>query len=165
MVTKKSNIKAPYFYNKSVPFKTTEVYDTYWKFATERQQIFFNRLNNEAFWTNDPILSTYKFTNVYRATDRVSQYLIRNVIYNEAYPNSAKEILFRIFLFKLFNKIETWELLTSKLGILTFESYNFKDYDKILTQAMEKSRRIYSAAYIMPSIQSKFGFQKNTPIT
>jgi hypothetical protein len=111
-------------------------------------------------WTSDAIIKQYRFTNVYRASDRVSQYLIKNVIYNDTLPDSPKEILFRIFLFKLFNKIETWELLCSKMGDLTLENYNFKQYDKVLTNTMSSGRRIYSAAYIMPSGKSYFGYEK-----
>jgi alpha-glutamyl/putrescinyl thymine pyrophosphorylase clade 1 len=141
------------------PAKTTEVFDSYWKFAVLRQEVFFNRLEGKSYpWSNDPILNQYKFTNAYRAADRVSQYLIRNVIYNNNLPDSPKEILFRILLFKLFNKIETWELLSSKLGPLTFEDYNFKQYDKILNNAIMSGRTIYSAAYIMPSGGSYFGY-------
>ncbi|MEO8686056.1 MAG: nucleotide kinase domain-containing protein [Devosia sp.] len=59
------------------------VYETYWRFAAERQRIFFKRLNGGVYpWSEDPILNEYKFTNVYRAADRVSQYLIKNVIYD-----------------------------------------------------------------------------------
>src|SRR6266705_3048098 len=57
--------------------KPTKVYDTFWRFAAERQEIFFRRL--EEFpppWTCDPILNEYKFTNAYRASDRTSQFLI-----------------------------------------------------------------------------------------
>lgn len=141
------------------PAKTTEVYDSYWKFAALRQDAFFNRLENKPYpWSNDPILNQYKFTNAYRAADRVSQYLIKNVIYNDNLPTSPKEILFRILLFKLFNKIETWELLTSKIGNLTLEDYNFRQYDKILNNTIMSGRRIYSAAYIMPSGSSYFGY-------
>lgn len=141
------------------PAKPTEVYDSYWRFAAARQEAFFNRLEGKEYpWTSDPIITKHKFTNVYRAADRVSQYLIKNVIYNDALPNSPKEILFRILLFKLFNKIETWELLTSKIGHLTFEEYDFKKYDKVLTNAFANGKRIYSAAYIMPSGKSYFGF-------
>ena len=141
------------------PAKTTEVYDSYWKFAAIRQEVFFNRLEGKPFpWSTDPIISRFKFTNVYRAADRVSQYLIKNVIYKSDLPNSPKEVLFRILLFKLFNKIETWELLGSEIGDLTFENYNFKKYDNILTEAMACGERIYSAAYIMPSGKSYFGF-------
>lgn len=35
-----------------------EVYNLYWYFAAERQNIFYNKLNNceQEKWTNDPIL-------------------------------------------------------------------------------------------------------------
>ena len=88
--------------------KQTEAYKYYWKFATERQNIFFNRINNinKNEFTEDEILQEYKFTNAYRASDRVSQFLIKEVIYNDN-NYSNEDVLFRIILFKLFNKIET----------------------------------------------------------
>lgn len=138
------------------PFKSlspavpTAVYDTYWRFAAERQAIFFRRFRGEQPpWTDDPILQTYKFTNAYRASDRVSQYLIRRVI-SQA-DCSAYNTFFRIILFKLFNKISTWELLCTEVGEPTYDDYSFTSYDRILTQAMERGHSIYSAAYIMPS--------------
>lgn len=143
------------------PARITEVYDSYWKFAVLRQEAFFNRIEGKAFpWTNDPIISKHKFTNAYRASDRVSQYLIRNVIYNSDLPSTPKEVLFRIILFKLFNKIETWELLNSKLNRLVYEDFKFKYYDDILTRALADKKTIYSAAYIMPSCKSYFGHDR-----
>lgn len=134
------------------PLKPTVVYDTYWRFAAERQEVFFRRVSAEPQpWTADPILREYKFTNVYRASDRVSQYLIRHVIYGEGRPTSLDEVFFRIMLFKLFNKIETWVALERALGALTYEDYTFTRYDRVLTNAMAKGNAIYSAAYIMPS--------------
>lgn len=141
------------------PAKPTEVYDSYWRFAALRQEAFFNRINGKSYpWSSDSIINHFRFTNVYRASDRVSQYLIRNVIYNDDLPNTPKEILFRILLFKLFNKIETWELLNSKFKSITYENYNFKYFDDALTDAMTSGKRIYSAAYIMPSGKSYFGY-------
>lgn len=141
-----------------LPAKTTEVFDSYWKFAAIRQEAFFNRLEGKSYpWSNDPIINRHRFTNVYRAADRVSQYLIKNVIYNENLPQTPKEILFRILLFKLFNKIETWELLISKFGPLSYEEYNFKKYDDVLSETINSGARIYSAAYIMPSGKSYYG--------
>ena len=54
----------------------------YFYFMQERMNIFWHKCQNPnaVGWTNDSILNTYKFTNVYRATDRVSQYLLKNVI-------------------------------------------------------------------------------------
>jgi alpha-glutamyl/putrescinyl thymine pyrophosphorylase clade 1 len=134
----------------------TQVYDTYWRFAAERQAIFFKRITGATSpWTRDPILMLYKFTNAYRASDRVSQYLIKNVIYRG--EQSPEEVFFRTLLFKLFNRIDTWELLENDLGEIRYSAYSFRQYDKVLTRAKAQGRRIYSAAYIMPSGSSAFG--------
>lgn len=144
--------------SRSFPAAPTEVFDTYWRFAAERQSIFFRRLLGEGPpWTDDPVLSEYKFTNAYRASDRVSQYLIRSVIYRDDLPSDAAEVFFRIILFKLFNKIETWQMLEEKFGAVTFADYSFARYDAVLTAAMAAGRRVYSAAYIMPSGGSALG--------
>src|SRR5271155_4828919 len=63
---------APHIFVSLSPAKPTAVFDSYWHFAAERQRVFFARVAGEsAPWTRDPILSTYKFTNAYRASDRV----------------------------------------------------------------------------------------------
>lgn len=65
---------------KQSPRPRQHIYDLYWYFAAERQAIFDRRVAGMAQpWTHDPILQTFKFCNVYRATDRVSQYMIREV--------------------------------------------------------------------------------------
>ena len=59
----------------------TAVFESYWKFAAERHAIYLKRLKGEQPpWTSNPILATHKFTNVFRAADRVSQYCIKQVI-------------------------------------------------------------------------------------
>jgi len=140
------------------PARVTEVYDSYWRFAAERQAVFFSRAAGAARpWTHDPVLAIYKFTNAYRASDRTSQYLIRRVIYRDDLPRAPAEVFFRILLFKLFNKIETWELLERAFGVVTFEDYAFANYDRVLGHAMQTGDRIYSAAYIMPPGTRAFG--------
>lgn len=139
--------------------RPTVVYDTYWRFAAERQRVFFRRFHGAPHpWSHDEILRTYKFTNAYRASDRVSQYLIRNVIYRG--PQTTEEVFFRTILFKLFNKIETWELLQRELGDVTYDCYSFERYDRVLTDALDRKQTIYSAAYIMPSGSRKNGSTK-----
>ena len=154
-----SSLQAEYPPTHLSPLKLTAAYNSYWRFAVERQNVFFRRLANEPGpWTADPVISAHKFTNAYRASDRVSQYLIRHVIYREDLPSATHEILFRTLLFKLFNKIETWELLEHTFGAITFKDYRFEHYDHVLSQAMRAGGRIYSAAYIMPPGGSAFGY-------
>lgn len=175
----------------------SKVYDTYWKFAAERQAMYFRRLrgqmirvaeckdgvmykrehcgqdlsrvNGRGFCphkvqvlalTADEILQQYRFTNVYRAADRVSQYLIRNVIY--AGDQSPKEVIFRVLLFKIFNKISTWELLQEKfveMGAFRILSNDLEGpiggipspIERVFNHAKDAGKTLYSAAYVMPS--------------
>ena len=148
--------KAPSFFTKLSPTRPTVVFDSYWKFAAERQEVFFRKLEGLAPpWTYDPIIASNKFTNAYRASDRVSQFLIREVIYQG--EQKPEEVFFRTILFKLFNRIETWELLQDQLSTVSHADYSFHEYDQILTHALESGAGIYSAAYMMPSGGTSFG--------
>lgn len=129
---------------------TTPVLDTYWHFAAERQKIFHRRVRGELPpWTDDPVLSAHRFTNAYRAADRVSQYLIRHVAYEG--EQAAEEVVFRVLLFKFFNKVATWERLRAAFGMPSARSFSVEQYDAVLAQAFARGDRLYSAAYIMPA--------------
>jgi len=129
----------------------TPVFDSYWRFASARQEIFSRRVRGEPPpWTSDPIVAEHRFTNAYRASDRVSQFLIRQVIYDGA--QDVDEVFFRTLLFKIFNRIDTWKLLVERLGGLpTWAKFDAEAYSRIFDAAMESDGRLYSAAYIMPS--------------
>lgn len=130
--------------------RTTAVYDTYWRFAAERQRVFHQRVLGEPGpWTGDPILGAHRFTNAYRVADRVSQYLVREVAYKG--DQSVDEVAFRVLLFKLFNKVSTWEMLCGEFGQPSARSFDVRQYDATMTRAFEKGVRLYSAAYIMPA--------------
>lgn len=132
------------------PLKPTVVFRTYWSFAVERQEVYMRRVRGEPMpWSADPVLRMHKFTNAYRAADRASQYLIRRVIGDDR--RNADDTFLRILLFKLFNRIETWELLIKHLGEPTAEDFDVERYDRVLTSAFARGERLYSAAYIMPS--------------
>lgn len=100
-------------------------------------------------WTDDHVLANHKFTNVYRASDRVSQYLIRHVLYDG--EQTTEEIFFRALLFKFFNRIETWEELTKNHGSLTWKAFEAEHYASTLDKKLARGERVYSGAYIMPS--------------
>ena len=156
--TIKNPINVSILIKKTKP-KPSIVYNTYWEFISKRQDVFFKRINNAKYpWSDDDIINDYKFTNVYRATDRVSQFLIRNIIYKG--NQKPDELLFRIILFKIFNRISTWEFLEEELGEITFKDYSFKAYDKLLLEVLKNKEPIYSPAYIMASGKSVFGKER-----
>jgi hypothetical protein len=129
--------------------RATEVFTTYWRFASKRHTIFERRLRGEPPpWTEDPILSKHKFTNAFRAADRVSQYCIKQVIYGGGSSEPA-EVVFRILLFKLFNSIPAWEILNEELGPPTWKTFEAAAYSAALMRG--KARRgvsIWNAAYM-----------------
>lgn len=142
-------------FTKATKPKKSSVYGEYWKFAAKRQEVFNKRLQNPIGpWTNDPVIKGNRFTNVFRASDRVSQYLI-NLQYTCS--QQPKELFFTTILFKIFNKIETFTHLVKELDSVSAYTFDFKVYNEILTNRMALGYTNYSAAYIMPSAGSTFG--------
>ncbi|MFL6108096.1 MAG: nucleotide kinase domain-containing protein [Marmoricola sp.] len=126
----------------------SEVLHSYWTLAAERQRVYHARLQGDAGpWTEDPVVSQYRFTNAYRAADRVSQDLIR-VIYTGS--QDPRDVLFRILLFRFFNKPETWAALEKARGEISADDFDIEEYSRILDDRLAQGDRVYSAAYIVP---------------
>lgn len=134
------------------------VYDLYWIFAARRQQIFEARIAGDlAPWTDDPILQKFKFCNVFRASDRVSQYLIRNVIYRNDAGSSADR-LFQIVAFRTFSKMETWEALIAAFGHPpTLADLASGAFERELDKLRSEGRTLYTAAFILCATKA-FGY-------
>lgn len=132
---------------KSIPLPNDNfAWYLYW--ICERMNIFWRKYKGEpAPWTEDEILNNFKFTNVYRCLDRVSQYLIRRVIYNGK-QYEPEDMFFRILLFKHFNKCETWDLLEKEFGDITYET-GFENIAKFLDEKIKEGVSIYGDAYII----------------
>jgi len=126
----------------------TDVLRSYWFVAAERQRIYHRRLRGEpAPWTTDPVLSNYRFTNAYRAADRVSQDLIRMQYQG---PQEAEDLLLRTLLYRFFNKPTTWRTIERAVGTLSRSSYDIAVIDRELEGVLAHGQRVYSAAYITP---------------
>ncbi|MGL5826775.1 MAG: nucleotide kinase domain-containing protein [Nocardioides sp.] len=137
--------------------RPTVVFDTYWRFAARRQAVYDARTQGAPGpWTEDAILRRHRFTNCFRAADRVSQFLISDVTYTGS--QEPDEVVFRTLLFKMFNRISTWELLRDRLGDLTWDGFDIDRYDRVLGAAHASGKRLYSAAYVIPP--PKFGAER-----
>lgn len=119
--------------------------------------IFWRRCEGQGTMTNDPILRKYKFTNVYRALDRVSQYLIRNVIYKDPHLYSSRDVLLRILVFKIFNRIDTWEYLVETYGNITESHFDVKQISRLLSERQSYTP-IFNNAYMMTGSHSKYNY-------
>jgi hypothetical protein len=131
------------------PQPRREVYDAYWRLAAERQRILFARIEGAPQpWTADPILSAFKFCNAYRASDRVSQWLIREVIYADG-DFTPEDRLLRIVLARLFSKPETWQLLRDAHGEPSWRSFDHQGYTETLDRAFAEGQKLYTGAFIL----------------
>ncbi|MGH3927983.1 MAG: nucleotide kinase domain-containing protein, partial [Pseudonocardiaceae bacterium] len=122
------------------PTPRERAYDYYWYFASERQAAFERRVAGlPAPWTDDAILQTFKFCNVFRAADRVSQYMIRDVCYHDE-PCAPEDRLFQIVAFRTFSKIETWRSVRGFLGRYpTLDDLGGDSFTRALDQARREN--------------------------
>lgn len=126
----------------------SDVLRSYWFFASERQRVYHRRLAGmPGPWTDDPVISRFRFTNAYRAADRVSQDLIR-VAYSGS--QSAEDLVLRILLYRFFNKPSTWNALQNAFGEITKDSFDVDTHSVVLDRMLARGERVYSAAYIVP---------------
>lgn len=55
-------------------------------------------------------------------------------------------MFFRTLVFKVFNKISTWQLLEEHLGEVTWRGYDYRAVDRVLAQAFSAGERLYSVS-------------------
>lgn len=132
------------------PVPRTAVYEAYWTFAAERQAIFARRVTGQPSpWTDDKILQDFKFCNTFRASDRVSQFLIHQVACGPGTEGLAPEDLFlRVILFRLFSRETTWGLIEASTGGLRRATLDVQRLGDALAEA-RRHGPIYTSAFIL----------------
>lgn len=135
---------------KRPPIPRKGVYELYWYFAAQRQRAFERRVSGQSWpWSDDPILQEYKFCNIFRAADRVSQYMIREVCYHDE-PCTPEDRLFQIVAFRTFSKIETWRSMHEFLGRNpTLDDLADGSFSEGLERAKARNGRLYTGAFIL----------------
>jgi hypothetical protein len=89
-------------------------------------------------------LQRNKFCNIFRVLDRMTQWIIKNVI--EKGSQNPIDVVFRVVVFQLFSRVETYEALEKKLGPLTWKRYTRTAYERVLRSRYE-NQPLYTAAY------------------
>lgn len=132
------------------PTPRRRLFDAYWRFAAERQRIFELRIADPTGpWTEDPILQRFKFCNTFRASDRISQYLISRVIYDPtARDLPAEDVFLRIVLFRLFSKESTWEALELATDGVRRDTFDVERLGAVLDD-LRRDGPIYTAAFML----------------
>lgn len=84
--------------------------DLFWRFVCERQAIWHRRCvrRQPPPWTDDPVLRTERFTNVYRELDPGTHYAIAHILEVNA-PKPDK--IFNVMLYRLIGRAETHDAI------------------------------------------------------
>jgi len=87
-------------------------------FVEQRHQVWERRSAGlpQETWTDDPIVATRKFTNVYRVLDYGSQFVLTDLLDPELDP---RDQLLRLFLYRHTGRVEAWKALEMTSGYPT----------------------------------------------
>lgn len=88
--------------------------ESFFAYARERQTILLQkRAGALKPWTTDPILQSYRFCNIFREDDKVTEWFKQWV--RHPYRNHP-HIVFATMVMRYFNRIETCEILLGRFG-------------------------------------------------
>ena len=141
------------------PHKQNEL-DSIVRFWIERHKIYLRRfvLEKERPWTKDPMLLNYRFCNIYREIDTVSEWVINNIIKPyEKHPN----LWFMLAAARLINWPDTLQELMDK-GAWPEGDYNADAFYKILSKRADRKEKVVTGAYIVNSVFPKGVTPKDT---
>ena len=121
-----------------------------------------NRFNGAL--TFDPILSKYKFTNIRRKDDRVSKWIIKNVIDLYSTENYRPDLWFVLLICRLVNWPPTLQRLIDE-GVLLEDAGNFDPvaFSKCIEEfrAQLNGGKVYSGAYMVYPTKKDVGSVKS----
>lgn len=119
---------------------------TFFDFAVERHRLYERRQEGwpQDQWTDDPVLASRKFTNVFRWLDPGSQFVLTDLLPDVDEPDA----LFRCALYRLTNWPDTWRWLREQLG-----HYPVMTDLPVLLEALRERRdqglQMFSGAYMI----------------
>jgi hypothetical protein len=127
--------------------------DAFWNFVVERQSIYHKRmvLGESAPWTQDYILRSYFFTNVYRELDKGTIFLIRNLLKLQ----DDKDLLFAIMVYRLFNDIDTFRFLMLRCKMTKYGAWDWERASRYLNAYENHGSRVFTDAFTVTGV--KFG--------
>jgi abortive infection bacteriophage resistance protein len=124
----------------------------FFKYIENRHNVYKRKINGEPWpWTEDLILQKYKFTNVFRDLDPGTTF-IKNIL---ASLENLEDVLFNIIVYRLFNRIETFEVL----GVQSFSSFSRTILERKVRNIQSKQIPVFTNAFTV----SPYSFIKSEP--
>lgn len=113
----------------------------YW--MQERQRIYLKRQAGDPLpWTKDPILKKYRFCNVYREQDRVTQWIQEN--WRETYAQHEN-----LWIAMCMARLINWPDTLAEIGFP--EKWNPKQILRVMEKRRARGEKVYTGAYMLNS--------------
>jgi len=127
--------------------------DSIVKFWIERHKIYLRRnvLHKDKPWTSDPMLQSYRFCNIYREIDTVSEWIIKNVI--KPYEKNDN-LWFMLAASRLINWPDTLAEMMKENAWAT-DLYSAAKLYRVLSERAERKEKVVTGAYIVNSVFPK----------
>ncbi|MFH1010524.1 MAG: nucleotide kinase domain-containing protein [bacterium] len=114
----------------------------FFTFTAERHRIYRKRKAGSAPpWTDDPILQTYKFTNIFRDLDPGTLYVTNKILPK---LTSAEDVIFNLIIYRLFNRIATFDAV----GIQSVTSFDRAAFESRLRE-LARTQPVFTNAHIV----------------
>lgn len=130
-----------------------ENFNTFFDTMLERMLIWKRRFidGKDRPWSTNPILSKFKFTNVYRMLDRSSQWQIQHILLDETV--TGMNLVWKLMVYRMFNNPETFEegLKHWKNGIPDYEYYDVDEFYDFIQNIKERGGNPFTNAYLTNS--------------
>jgi len=130
-------------------------WNEFWRFIAERHEIFRRRviLRQPPPWTEDPILASVAFTNIYRELDRTTRVLMGSIP-----PNATDhDVLFNVIKFRFFTWPPTYWAIGEFRDWKEWPWYGSKRVDRILVKRQEAGHQIFTGAFMVTSLGAQPG--------
>lgn len=123
--------------------------ELYTHLVRERHSAWLRRQAGETGpWSDDPIIATTKFTNVFRVIDHGSQYLLTEMLQE---PGLAwEDVAFRAWAYRFTNRPEPWDTYRQLVGSMpTLEQVREGVFEDALRMVDRAGVPLYSNAYMI----------------
>ena len=116
----------------------------FWKFVFERQSVWKRRflMKLPRPWSKDAIVSSQRFTNIYRELDPGTTYAINSILEKDA-PKPDK--VFNIMIYRLIGRSDTHK----ELGFQYLDAFDPKNMEKVLYYIKSRGQPPFTAAYMV----------------
>lgn len=130
-------------------------------FVWEREVIRLTKeKGHDTPWTNDLIFSKYKFTNIHRRHDRVSKWIIKEIINLNL---KDKHLWFTLLIARHVNWPPTLErLIYEDIIPCSPEDFDAKAFSKTIESFKKESPKVYSGAYMVYPTKTDIGGNKSS---